>query len=140
MLKVCLLIEKTKCQLSISNLGGTRQLTPFNLKSYMILFGKNFSAIGLSFYSFIFLWYEFITLRCHAFFIHRDKLFLFLFFLICVMRFSGLSQIFSYESLGLEEGLELSSEPPAKKRKTAKYTTEMAILNKFLVPKNHCFY
>ena len=47
---------------------------------------------------------------------------------------------FSYESLGLEEGLELSSEPPAKKRKTAKYTTEMAILNKFLVPKNHCFY
>ena len=106
----------------------------------MILFGKNFSAIGLSFYSFIFLWYEFITLRCHAFFIHRDKLFLFFVLPHLCHAFFRFVTDFSYESLGLEEGLELSSEPPAKKRKTAKYTTEMAILNKFLVPKNHCFY
>lgn len=117
MLKVCLLIEKTKCQLSISNLGGTRQLTPFNLKSYMILFGKNFSAIGLSFYSFIFLWYEFITLRCHAFFTHRDKLFLFLFFLICVMRFSGLSQIFHTSHSDLKRGLNFRPSLQPKKER-----------------------
>lgn len=118
LLTVCISKEKTKCQLSISKYRRNETVDTFQLKSYIIWISKIFSAIGLSFYSFIFLWYEFITLRCYVlFFIHRNKLFLFLFFLICVMRFSGLSQVLHTSHSGLKKDLNFRpSFQPRKER------------------------